>query len=414
MTATDKKPPTLHNRARVPGRPVIACIADLQAIYHRRVPKMFVDYVESGSWTEDTLRSNVEDFHQIKLRQLVARDLSDRTCTTTMMGQDVAMPVALAPVGMTGMQNADGEIKAARAARAFGIPYTLSTMSVCSVEDVAEHAHHGFWFQLYVMKDRDYTSRLIARVRDAGCSVLVLTLDLQVIGQRHADIRNGLTVPMRPTIRNCLDLVSKVGWVRGMLGTRRRTFGNIVGHVDGIDSTISLMQWVSEQFDPRLDWERVAEIRREWGGPFVLKGIMDVEDAIRAHDVGADAIIVSNHGGRQLDGTISSIRALPRIVDAVGDRIELMVDSGIRSGQDVLKAMALGARGTFIGRAYIYGLGAQGEAGVSRTLEVIKGELDTSMALCGERDIKNVGRHNILLPDEFANTWRQVPARQAR
>lgn len=385
---------------------VVTCISDLQRIYHRRVPRMFVDYVESGSWTEETLRSNIEDFRQIKLRQIVARDLSDRSCVTRLVGQDVAMPVALAPVGMTGMQTADGEIKAARAARSFGVPYTLSTLSVCSVEDVAEHAHRGFWFQLYVMRDRDFTSRLLARVRAAGCSVLVLTLDLQVLGQRHADIRNGLTVPMRLTARNCLNLATKLNWGLGMLGTQRRTFGNVIGHVEGVDSNISLMKWVGEQFDLKLDWKRVAEIRREWDGPFVLKGVLDVEDARKAVDIGADALIISNHGGRQLDGTISSIRALPRIVDAVGNRIELLMDSGIRSGQDILKARALGASGTMIGRSYIYGLGAMGEAGVTRALEIMHAELDTSMALCGERDISEVGLHNLLLPEGFARKWQ--------
>jgi len=384
---------------------VITCIEDLQRLYHRRVPRMFVDYVESGSWTEATLRTNSADLREIRFRQRVARDLSGRTLATRMLGEDVTMPVALAPVGMTGMQAADGEIKAARAARTFGVPYTLSTMSVCSVEDVAEHAHRGFWFQLYVMRDVDYTSRLIARVKAAGCRVLVVTLDLQVLGQRHADIRNGLTVPMRLTLPNCLNLATKIPWGMAMLGTRRRSFGNILGHVDGVNSTTSLMSWVKEQFEPRLDWGRVAEIRKEWGGPFVLKGILDVDDARRALDIGADGIIVSNHGGRQLDGTLSSIRSLPAIVDAVGMHTEVMLDSGIRSGQDVLKARALGATGVFIGRAYIYGLGARGEAGVVQSLEVIRDELDGTMALCGERDIADIGPHTVLVPAGFSDAW---------
>ncbi len=385
---------------------VIACIEDLQRLYHRRVPRMFVDYVESGSWTEETLRINCADLQAVRFRQRVARDLSGRSIAARMIGEDVAMPVALAPVGMTGMQAADGEIKAARAARAFGVPYTLSTMSICSVEDVAEQAYRGFWFQLYVMRDADYTRRLIARVKAAGCRVLVLTLDLQVLGQRHADIRNGLTVPMRLTVPNCLDLVGKIPWGLGMMGTPRRSFGNIIGHVEGVNSTSSLMTWVKEQFEPRLDWERVAEIRREWGGPFILKGIMDVEDARRALDIGVDGIIVSNHGGRQLDGTLSSIRSLPAIVDAVGDRTEVMLDSGIRSGQDVLKARALGATGVMIGRAYIYGLGARGQAGVTKALELIRDELDGTMALCGERTLADVGPHNILLPAGFTDAWQ--------
>ncbi len=375
---------------------VITCLEDLRHVYHRRVPRMFVDYVESGSWTESTLRVNRDDFAAVRFRQRVARDLSNRTLASTMMGEDVAMPVGLAPVGMTGMQAADGEIRAARAARDFGVPFILSTMSICSVEDVAEHAYRGFWFQLYVMRDEDYVHRLIARVKKVGCRVLVLTLDLQVLGQRHADIRNGLTVPMRLTLPNCFNLAGKIPWGLGMLRTGRRSFGNIVGHVDAVQDTRSLMSWVGEQFEPRLDWERVSAIRREWDGPFVLKGILDVNDAVRARDIGADGIIVSNHGGRQLDGTVSSISALRAIVDAVGDRVEVMLDSGVRSGQDVMRARALGASGVFIGRAYIYGLGAAGGAGVRQVLEILHNELDLTMALCGEQHIRNVGQHNVV------------------
>jgi L-lactate dehydrogenase (cytochrome) len=384
---------------------VITCIDDLKAIYRRRVPKMFFDYCESGSYTEQTFRENSSDFGRIRLRQRVAVDLSDRTTESTMVGQKVAMPVALAPVGMTGMQHADGEILAARAAAAFGVPFTLSTMSICSIEDVAANSPAPFWFQLYVMRDEDYVRRLIARARDARCSALVLTLDLQILGQRHRDLKNGLSAPPKLTPRVLFDLATKWGWGIEMLSTRRRSFGNIVGHVKGVKDPSSLMAWTSEQFDLKLDWEKVKELRRQWDGPFILKGILDPEDARMALNVGADAIVVSNHGGRQLDGAISSIRALPAIVEAVGDRIEVLFDSGIRSGQDVLKALALGAKGTFIGRAYIYGLGAMGRKGVTRALEVIRKELDTTMALCGRRDVRSLDRDMLLVPRDFAGDW---------
>ncbi len=384
---------------------VITCIDDLKTLYRRRVPRMFYDYAESGSWTEQTFRENTTDFSQIRLRQRVAVDMTGRTTKSTMIGQDVAMPVALAPVGMTGMQCADGEIKAARAAARFGVPFTLSTMSVCSIEDVAQHAEPGFWFQLYVMRDRDFVEGLIGRARDAGCKALVLTLDLQILGQRHKDLKNGLRSPPRLTPSVLIDLSTKIRWALGILGTKRRQFGNIVGYVKGVKDVNSLMDWTNQQFDPQLDWERVKDIKRQWNGPLILKGILDVEDARRAADAGADAIIVSNHGGRQLDGALSSIRMLSTIAQAVGGSVEVHVDSGIRSGQDVLKALAMGAQATYIGRSYIYGLGAMGEAGVTKALEVIHKELDTTLALCGEKHVSDLSRENLLIPKDFETAW---------
>jgi L-lactate dehydrogenase (cytochrome) len=385
--------------------PVITCIEDLRRIYERRVPKMFYDYAETGSWTEQTFRENTTDFADIKLRQRVAVDMEGRSTATQMIGQDVAMPVALAPVGLTGMQCADGEIKAARAAGKFGVPYTLSTMSICSIEDVAENTEKPFWFQLYVMRDEDYIARLIQRAKDAKCSAMVLTLDLQILGQRHKDLKNGLSTPPKPTLRNLINLSTKWQWGMGMLGTKRRQFGNIVGHAKDVADMSSLMDWTAKQFDPRLDWEKVKDYKRQWGGKLILKGILDAEDARMALSVGADAIVVSNHGGRQLDGALSAIRALPEIMDAVGDKIEVHLDSGIRSGQDVLKALAMGATGTFIGRAYIYGLGAMGEQGVTRALEVIHKELDTSMALCGRKSVRDLDRDILLIPKGFSGEW---------
>ena len=385
--------------------PVITCIEDLRRIYERRVPKMFYDYAETGSWTEQTFRENTTDFADIKLRQRVAVDMEGRSTATQMIGQDVAMPVALAPVGLTGMQCADGEIKAARAAGKFGVPYTLSTMSICSIEDVAENTEKPFWFQLYVMRDEDYIARLIQRAKDAKCSAMVLTLDLQILGQRHKDLKNGLSTPPKPTLRNLINLSTKWQWGMGMLGTKRRQFGNIVGHAKDVADMSSLMDWTAKQFDPRLDWEKVKEYKRQWGGKLILKGILDAEDARMALSVGADAIVVSNHGGRQLDGALSAIRALPEIVDAVGDKIEVHLDSGIRSGQDVLKALAMGATGTFIGRAYIYGLGAMGEQGVTRALEVIHKELDTSMALCRRQSVRDLDRDILPIPKGFSGEW---------
>lgn len=370
------------------AEPIITCIEDLRLLAKRRVPRMFYDYADSGAWTESTYRANETDFQRIYLRQRVGIDFSNRTLASTMVGQPVSMPVALAPVGLTGMQHADGEILAARAAAAAGVPFTLSTMSICSIEDVAENTDKPFWFQLYVMKDRDFNDRLIGRAKAAGCSALVLTLDLQILGQRHKDIKNGLTAPPKMTLSNIVDIATKPRWWMGVLGTKRRTFRNIVGHVQGVKDTRALGAWTAEQFDPTLNWDDVKRIKDRWGGKLILKGILDPEDAELAVRSGADALIVSNHGGRQLDGAMSSIAALPAIVKAVGNRIEVLMDGGIRSGQDVLKALALGAKGVMIGRAYIYGLGAMGETGVAKSLECIRKELDVTMALCGLRDVK--------------------------
>jgi L-lactate dehydrogenase (cytochrome) len=378
----------------------ITCIEDLRLLARKRVPRMFYDYADSGSWTESTYRANASDFQAIKLRQRVAVDMDQRSLATTMIGVPVTMPVALAPTGLTGMQHADGEILAARAAEKFGVPFTLSTMSICSIEDVAAHTKAPFWFQLYMMRDRGFIERLIARAQAARCGALVLTLDLQILGQRHKDIRNGLSAPPRLTLRNLFDIARRPRWWLGMLGTKRRQFGNIVGHATGVADMSSLSEWTASQFDPALSWNDVQWVRQRWGGKLVLKGILDVEDARLAADSGADALIVSNHGGRQLDGAPSSIAALPPIVDAVGDRIEVWMDGGITSGQDVLKAWALGARGTMIGRSFLYGLGALGEAGVTRALEIIRRELDLTMAFCGHRELKNVGRE-ILLPGTY-------------
>jgi isopentenyl diphosphate isomerase/L-lactate dehydrogenase-like FMN-dependent dehydrogenase len=376
--------------------PVIADIEDLRLLAKSRVPRMFYDYADSGSWTEGTYRANSSDFQAIKLRQRVAVNIETRSLKTKMIGQDVTMPVALAPTGMTGMQHADGEILAARAAEKFGVPFCLSTMSICSIEDIAEHTSKPFWFQLYVMRDREFGGRLIDRAKKAGCSALVLTLDLQVLGQRHKDLKNGLSAPPKPTIANILNLLTKPRWCLGMAGTKRRQFGNIVGHVDGVADMKSLSAWTADQFDPRLSWDDIAWIKERWGGKLILKGIQDAEDAHLAVKSGADALIVSNHGGRQLDGAPSSISALPGIVSAVGSDIEVWMDGGIRSGQDVLKAVALGAKGTMIGRAFLYGLGAMGEAGVTKALEIIHKELDLTMAFCGKTDINQVDSSIIL------------------
>ncbi|MDE2617398.1 MAG: alpha-hydroxy-acid oxidizing protein [Burkholderiales bacterium] len=381
--------------------PVITNIEDLRVLAQKRVPRMFYDYADSGSWTESTYRANSSDFQKIKLRQRVAVNMEGRSTRSTMIGQDVAMPVAIAPVGLTGMQHADGEILAARAAKKFGIPFTLSTMSICSIEDVSKGTDgHPFWFQLYMMKDRAFIERLIERAKAARCSALVLTLDLQILGQRHKDLKNGLSAPPKLTLPNILNIATKPRWVLGMLGTPRREFGNIVGHVKGVENMSSLSAWTAQQFDPALNWGDVEWIKKRWGGKIILKGIQDVEDAKLALNTGADAIVVSNHGGRQLDGAQSSIEALPAIVDAVGQRIELHMDGGIRSGQDVLKARALGARAVYIGRAMAYGLGAMGEAGVSRALEILHKELDITMAFCGRTDINTVDR-SILLPGTY-------------
>lgn len=380
--------------------PVITCIDDLKKLARRRVPRMFYDYADSGSWTESTYRANEDDFKQIKFRQRVAINMENRSIAGKMIGEEVAMPVAIAPTGLTGMQHADGEILAARAAERFGVPFTLSTMSVCSIEDIAAATTRPFWFQLYMMRDRDFMARLIDRAKAARCSALVITLDLQIMGQRHKDIINGLSTPPKPTLLNLLNLATKPRWCLGMLGTQRRSFGNIVGHVKNVSDMSSLGAWTAEQFDPALSWDDVQWVKERWGGKVILKGILDAEDARRAIDTGADAIIVSNHGGRQLDGAPSSISALPAIVDAVGDRIEVHLDGGIRSGQDVVKSLALGAKGTYIGRAFLYGLGAMGEAGVTRCLQVIAKELDLTMAFCGLRNVQDIDSR-ILLPGTF-------------
>ncbi len=376
---------------------VITNIEDLRVLAQRRVPRMFYDYADSGSWTEGTYRANETDFAKIKLRQRVAVNMEGRSTTTTMVGQPVAMPVAIAPTGLTGMQHADGEILAARAAEKFGVPFTLSTMSICSIEDVAAATSAPFWFQLYVMRDRGFIERLIDRAKAAKCSALMLTLDLQILGQRHKDLKNGLAAPPKPTLANLINLATKPRWCLGMLGTKRRSFGNIVGHAKGVGDLSSLSTWTAEQFDPALSWADVEWIKKRWGGKLILKGIMDAEDAQLAANSGADALIVSNHGGRQLDGAPSSIEALPAIADAVGSQIEVWMDGGVRSGQDVLKARALGARGTLIGRAFLYGLGAMGEAGVTKALEIIHKELDLTMAFCGHTQIDTVDK-GILLP----------------
>jgi len=379
---------------------VITCIEDLRQVARKRVPRMFLDYVEAGSWTESTLRANRDDFTRIRLKQKVAVNLESRSIRARMIGEDVAMPVALAPIGLEGMVHPDGEILAARAAEKFGVPFILSTMSICSIEDVAAATKRPFWFQLYVMRDREFIGRLIDRAKAAQCSALILTLDLQILGQRNIDLKNGLTAPPKPTLANLLNLATKPRWCMAMLGTKRRGFGNIVGHVKGVEDMTSLGAWTAEQFDPRLNWGDVEWIKKRWGGKLVIKGILDVDDAKRARDSGADAIIVSNHGGRQLDGASSSIAALPPIADAVGSTLEVWMDGGIRSGQEVLKAVALGAKGTLIGRAFVYGLGAYGEAGVTQALQLIARELDLTMAFTGRTDIATVDR-SVLVPGTY-------------
>jgi L-lactate dehydrogenase (cytochrome) len=379
---------------------VITTIEDLRMLAQRRVPRMFYDYADAGSWTESTYRANSSDFASMKFRQRVAVNLENRTLNSTMLGQAVSMPVALAPTGLTGMQHADGEILAARAAAQFGVPFTLSTMSICSIEDVAAHTTQPFWFQVYVMKDRDFINRLIDRAKAAQCSALVLTLDLQILGQRHKDLKNGLSAPPKLTLTNLLNMMSKPRWCLGMLKTPRRGFGNIVGHASDVSDMRSLSAWTAQQFDLALSWKDVEWIKRRWGGKLIIKGIMDAEDARLAVQSGADALIVSNHGGRQLDGALSSIRALPAIVDAVGSAIEIHMDGGIRSGQDVIKALALGAKGVYIGRPFLYGLGAMGQAGVTKCLDIIRNELDLTMAFCGHTDIKQIDQR-ILIPGTY-------------
>ena len=385
--------------------PVITEIEDLRRIYKRRVPKMFFDYTESGSWTEQTFRENSSDFDNIYLRQRVAIDMEGRKTASKMIGQDVAMPVALAPVGLTGMQHFDGEIKAAKAAEKFGVPYSLSTMSICSIEDVAENTSKPFWMQVYTLKDDDFMQRLFDRAKAAKCSAAIITVDLQLLGQRHKDLKNGLSAPPKLTPASVANMMTKVHWGLGMLQTKRRFFGNIVGHAKGVKDPSSLSSWTAQAFDQSLNWDRIREFRKMWDGPLIIKGIIDPRDALEALNVGADAIIVSNHGGRQLDGALSSIRALEPIMDAVGDKIEVHLDSGIRSGQDVLKALAMGAKGTYIGRAYVYGLGANGQQGVTDALNVIHKELEVSMGLCGRTDVNALDRDILMVPKGFAGDW---------
>ncbi|MER9103710.1 MULTISPECIES: alpha-hydroxy acid oxidase [unclassified Mesorhizobium] len=373
----------------------ILTIADLKDLARRRVPKMFFDYADSGSWTEGTYRANEEDFQKIKFRQRVLVDMDNRSLASTMIGEKVSMPVALAPTGMTGMQHANGEMLAAQAAEEFGVPFTLSTMSICSIEDVASVTTKPFWFQLYVLRDKDFVLNLIDRAKAAKCSALVLTLDLQILGQRHKDIRNGLSAPPKLTLTNIVDMAIRPHWCAAMAGTKRRTFRNIVGHAKGVGNMASLASWTTEQFDPHLSWKDVAWIKERWGGKLILKGILDKEDALMAAKTGADAIIVSNHGGRQLDGASSSIGVLEEIADAVGDTIEVHMDGGIRSGQDVLKALCLGAKGTYIGRPFLYGLGALGKEGVTKALEIIRKEMDITLALCGKRLVTDMGKDQL-------------------
>lgn len=373
----------------------VLTIGEMKELARRRVPKMFFDYADSGALSEQTYRANEDDFERIILRQRVARSLSNRTLATRMVGQDFSMPLALAPTGLTGMQHADGEMLAARAAEKFGVPFTLSTMSICSIEDVKSATSKPFWFQLYVMRDHDFVRSLLDRAKAAGVSALVLTMDLQLLAQRHKDVRNGLSAPPKFTPKHIGQIVARPSWAMRMLGTRRHGFGNIIGHAKGVDDLGSLSSWTSQQFDLELSWRDVEWIKDYWGGPLIIKGVNDAEDARAAVDTGADALIVSNHGGRQLDGAASSIRVLPEIVAAVGNSIEVHVDGGIRSGVDLLRARALGAHVGWIGRPFLYGLGAGGQRGVERVLEILRDELDVTMALCGERDISSVGPHNI-------------------
>jgi L-lactate dehydrogenase (cytochrome) len=383
----------------LPALNKITCVEDFRRVARRRVPRMFYDYMDSGSWTESTYRANESDLQALKFRQRVAVDIARRSLRTRLLGEDAAMPLALAPTGLTGMQRADGEILAARAAERFGVPFTLSTMSICSIEDVAARTSRPFWFQLYVMRDRDFIGRLIDRARAARCSALMVTLDLQVMGQRHKDIKNGLSTPPRPTLANLANLALKPQWCLEMLRTPRRAFGNIVGHAKGVADMRSLASWTAEQFDAALNWDDLAWIKERWGGKLIVKGIMDEQDARHAVDAGADALVVSNHGGRQLDGAPSSIAALPGIAQAVGDRIEVWMDGGVRSGQDTLRALALGARGVLIGRAFLYALAAYGEAGVLRCLELMANELDVTMAFCGRTRVQDVDRRVLVNPE---------------
>ncbi|GIK81992.1 MAG: L-lactate dehydrogenase [Pseudorhodoplanes sp.] len=371
--------------------PTIACIDDLRDLARRRVPRAFFEYADSGSYSQDTLRANREDMKKILLRQRVMVDVSARDVSTTVIGQKLAMPLVLAPIGLLGMQHGDGEILAAQAANEAGIPFTLSTMSVGSIEDVAEGTGKPFWFQLYVIRDREFIKDLLARARAANCSALVLTVDLQVLGQRHRDVHNGLTVPLQIKLSNVLDVATKPAWIASIARAKRKTFGNIAGHVKGMENVNSLAQWTNQQFDPALNWKDVEWIKSQWGGKLIIKGILDVEDARIACDVGADGIVVSNHGGRQLDGAPSSISALPRVADAVGARTDILFDGGVRTGADLMRALALGAKCCMVGRPYVWGLGAMGKAGVAKAIECLRKELEVTMALTGTRNISEIG-----------------------
>jgi L-lactate dehydrogenase (cytochrome) len=383
----------------MPSMKDITCIADLRALAQRRVPRAFFDYADAGSYAEETLRANRADLEKVKLRQRVLIDVDKRDLATTIVGQKVSLPLALAPIGICGMQHGDGEILAARAANEAGIPFCLSTMSICSIEDVAEATGKPFWFQLYVMRDRDFIKDLIARAKTAKCSALVLTVDLQILGQRHRDIKNGLTVPPEIRIKNILDIATKPRWAWSVLNGRRKTFGNLAGHVRGMENVNSLSTWTASQFDPTLSWKDVEWVRKLWPGKLILKGILDPDDARRAAKTGADAIIVSNHGGRQLDGTSSSIAMLPKVADAVGSQIEIMFDGGVRTGSDILRALALGAKSCMIGRAYVWGLGAGGQDGVAKTIDILRKELDVNMALCGVKNVRDIGRNIVMSED---------------
>jgi L-lactate dehydrogenase (cytochrome) len=383
----------------MPSMKEITCIADLRALAKRRVPRAFFDYADAGSYAEETLRANRADLEKVKLRQRVLIDVDKRNLATTIVGQNVSLPLALAPIGICGMQHGDGEILAARAANDAGIPFCLSTMSICSIEDVAEATGKPFWFQLYVMRDRDFIKDLIARARTAKCSALVLTVDLQILGQRHRDIKNGLTVPPEIRIKNILDIATKPRWAWSVLNGRRKTFGNLAGHVRGMENVNSLSTWTASQFDQTLSWKDVEWVRKLWPGKLILKGILDPDDAKRAAKTGADAIIVSNHGGRQLDGTSSSIAMLPKVTDAVGSQIEIMFDGGVRTGSDILRALALGAKSCMIGRAYIWGLGAGGQNGVAKAIDILRKELDVNMALCGVKNVRDIGRDIVMSDD---------------
>ena len=385
--------------------PVITNIEDLRQMAKKRVARAIFEYVDRGSYDEVTLHANKDDLDALKFRQRVAINVDQRSTRSTMVGQDVTMPVAIAPVGLSGLNWADGEMLGARAAEKFGIPFTLSTMSICSIEDVASAVTKPFWFQLYVMRDRGFAASLIERAKAAKCSALVLTLDLQIQGQRHRDLKNGLAVPPRLTLGSFLDVLGKPSWALNVLSGRRKSFGNLEGQIKGADSLTTLSQWIAGQFDPTLSWDDVAWVKERWGGKLILKGILDVEDAKVAAKTGASAMIVSNHGGRQLDGAPSSISALPKIADAVGSDIEIMFDGGIRSGQDVLRALALGAKSCMVGRAYVYGLGAGGQAGVAKSIDIIRRELDVTMALCGVKRIDEIG------PQVLADYDRRMNAR---